>query len=180
MKFRTPTTKSNNDSHKCIAPEELEVGVMYSFSFNPEEQFPLHGAVVRFKEFKEKISQLLLKAIPSQIGTYDCYIEVSKKGRLHLHGTIIVHDKFRFFLHSIIILQNNGCYEIDTISDTDKWNEYCWKNWNMFIDNIPSLNPNIHNKGTKTSFDKDDILNEKIKKGNNITKYLIVPPESMD
>jgi len=115
-----------HDKYKCPAPEEIQTDIEYTFSINPKDDFQYfdsENSLQRYQNFHKKAITYLLNYIAP---TCDYYlkIELSRMGRLHMHGTIKIKDVFGFYCDSIIKLQKYGTYEIDTISEKKEWGEY--------------------------------------------------------
>ena len=55
------------------------------------------------------------------------YPEISKAGRYHMHGTILLNDSFEFYSHVIPLLKAVCNMDIDTIQDPEYWYQYCTK-----------------------------------------------------
>lgn len=138
----------NGNKYKMINLEEIEIGKTYSFSYNDQEQ-PLFE-----KFYKMKLNNLRdwsnsqKERLTLKYADVDMYLELSPKGRFHWHGKILIRDPVKFIIHDLAKLRHYGTYEIDTITDTDKWDNYITKqqkymekyaNNNNMIYNITSL-----------------------------------------
>lgn len=114
----------NNRRHKIPAPEEMKVGIPYTFSYNPKTQ-PLNP---QFKldliTFHNGIDQVFKNLKYSKV---KMNLELSAGSRWHYHGTIIIHDIMKFFIYDMHYLKEDSALEIDTIEDADKWSTYCNK-----------------------------------------------------
>lgn len=60
---------------------------------------------------------------------YDIYTEISRKGRIHCHGVIRITDYIKYYVQYARKLDrlDSMNVDLDTISDMDKWLEYCRK-----------------------------------------------------
>lgn len=127
-----------NNAQTIIHPECVSIDTKYTFTLNPSDDFQF------FKEDPEtRITKSInhIKYIIRNNPNYhmDLFLEVSCKGRLHWHGTLLFkhnnHIK-NFYLQFIPQILNNHSIEIDTIADPDKWLEYCTKSKHLFNHNI--------------------------------------------
>lgn len=114
--------------YSCIPPEEFKQGVLYSFSFNPEEQ-PIFDKFYKVKlNTLQSWSHAMLKIFNDlRYSKLQVFLEVSRRGRFHYHGVIQVMKPLEFVIHDAKMLAHYGCYEIDTIADMQKWLTYCMK-----------------------------------------------------
>lgn len=66
---------------------------------------------------------------------YEFQLEISKKGRIHMHGTVTIKDYERYYL--IYARKIDKCEyinaEIDTIDDLTVWQAYCSKDSLLMI-----------------------------------------------
>jgi len=117
--------KQNSTSRWSLpAMEHAKVNQLYAFSYNPECQ-PTSWASDRVpKWFTEHI-----KLFGSLKGsTVELSIELSKLGRLHFHGTILLTSLWKFYYYDVPKLMKDGAFEIDTIKQHDEWMAYVDKN----------------------------------------------------
>jgi len=120
-----------DDPHKAPAPEDIQLGVWYSFSYNPSSQPPL-SAINRISPFDPSLSEWFAQEITSLFKRLKnieivANLEISRKGRFHLHGRILFLNIINAYAVDLRRLQQHGTYEIDTIKDPVEWNLYCRK-----------------------------------------------------
>jgi len=128
-----------SDPHVCMDPEKVEKNVVYSFTINPNDANQYFEKTDRLGRFRDNLyGKLLLNLAP--YAKYDIYIEISKKGRLHGHGTIEIIDILNFYLKSIPYLMDFCSYEMDTIASPEVWLKYCTKQSHLFA---KSANPKV-------------------------------------
>lgn len=53
---------------------------------------------------------------------------------MHLHGRIKIKEIIKFYLSDYQQLKFHGAFEIDTIEDSDKWEDYCIKQEHLMSD----------------------------------------------
>lgn len=113
-------------AYKCLSPEDVDVTQWYTFSVNPCDDFQYfdsENSIQRYTNFHKKAITYLLQSV-APAADYELFIEVSKGTRLHMHGIIKIKDVFVFYVDSLVRLRRYGTYEIDTIQDKSKWEEY--------------------------------------------------------
>lgn len=99
----------------------------YAFTLNPTDQYQHFRAQDRVKDFINDVKRLLQLSYNIK---YVLYIELSPKGRLHLHGTIEFKDEttiYNWYLKHLRYLMHQGTVCIKPITDYDKWIIYCDK-----------------------------------------------------
>lgn len=121
--------------YSCIKPEDMEKGTLYTFSYNPEEQ-PLFEKFYKSRlnnlsDWSQKQIELFNSLKYCEI---ECVIEISQKARFHYHGYIMITDIVKFFIHDLAKLRHYGTYEIDKITDSDKWKNYIYKQKRFMYD----------------------------------------------
>jgi len=117
-----------NEKYKCLPPEVMYTDTLYAFSFNPEDQPTGAGAGVyklnAIKDFHIEIADKFHKL-------HNCEVEIvpelSRNGRWHYHGTILIKHVIKFFVYDMPKLKLMGTYEIDSIESQTKWDEYVFK-----------------------------------------------------
>lgn len=118
-----------NTDWKCPAPEEIQCGMLYTFNYNPSTQ-PAMNELTGFYDWIEHISKLIT-------GLNNCDIqmvpELSRRGRFHYHGFIIIHNPLKFFIYDVPKLLSDGVGEIDTIGDLCEWSQYVYKQHNLMV-----------------------------------------------
>jgi len=99
---------------------------------------------------------------------YNLYLEISCGNRWHYHGDIKILNPAEFYIFDVPRLRDIGSFEIDTISNQDKWDEYCMKQWDILEKFMDKSNVEI-NLTNNTKLDvfmlKDEIhkiMNQKV------------------
>lgn len=125
-----------NDSHKCLKVEQFSTSDQYAFTINPIKQ--------HFSSFDRH--HKVCSDMKKFFSTHDScsarmYLEISKLGRLHFHGYLIIKDILSFFLYFIPALKDISTFEIDTIQDASVWSTYCNKQllWESYSQYRPLL-----------------------------------------
>jgi len=62
-----------------------------------------------------------------QVSDFELQFELSKSGRLHVHGTIRFSDICEYYMHLFQVLKDVCNIDIDTIDDLKIWKSYCRK-----------------------------------------------------
>lgn len=109
-------------------PKEKNPSNYYSITLNPVDELQSYYSLNRVKDFKDAMLKQLHGM--SKFNDIHLHIEVSGKGRLHLHGVFNFNswtDIMNFYVNDIMRYQNKFSYEIDTIDDIDKWVKYMSK-----------------------------------------------------
>lgn len=124
LEKRSPKAKPQN-----VVPEmeSMLPRKEYAFTMNPTDQYQHFRAQDRIKEFYTDVRRLLQLVYNIK---YVLYIELSPKGRLHLHGTIEFKDEdtiYNFYLKHLRYLMNQATLVIKPITDYDNWKIYCDK-----------------------------------------------------
>lgn len=114
--------------HSCIKPECVDQDMLYTFSFNPQEQPLIENfyrvTLTRFQSWSETMDSKLKRM---RHCTYKLVLEISTGGRLHYHGWISINNIMGFYLMDLKYLADLGTYEIDNINDFQKWDTYVYK-----------------------------------------------------
>lgn len=134
----------DKSAHTMIAPELLVPCTDYAFTLNPCDklQYDESNSLRRFSDFKSQM-RVSLQNLLSPYMRWKFYIEISKAGRLHLHGTVSFNDLesiLMFFMSAVTKLQAQFTYELDTIKDPKIWHDYCTKQEQLFGDRMQELN----------------------------------------
>ena len=122
------------EAHTCeVEPEALEKCDPYAFTLNPKDPFQSFksNSTRRFFDFKHQM-ETTLYSILRPFASYSLIIEISKKGRLHMHGTIVINDRLGFFLSAIPKLMELGTYKLAKLADRKVWSIYCHKQDYLF------------------------------------------------
>jgi len=110
--------------HTLLAPEEIELDAWYTFNLNPAEQDL--GEVVpnrRWSVVRTEIQLLIDLLKGSEI---EGCLELSRMGRIHMHGWIKFTDITEFYMRIPKVL-NRATLEIDTIANPETWEKYTRK-----------------------------------------------------
>lgn len=111
----------NSRPHSAVPPEEVDNTVTYSFSINPSKQYETQKN--RLKLTQNDLCKTLSYLGNKKVFTFELYPELSQTGRLHWHGDIKILDVLTFYTN-LIRIKDHNTFEIDTIDDMTKWNEY--------------------------------------------------------
>lgn len=96
--------------------EDIKEDVSYAFTFNPCDKYQHFKSSTRLSDFNKDLAVIFLY----KCAEYIMYPEISKSGRLHLHGTIRIQDKNEFYIHCIPFLLNKGTVAIVKIENAPK------------------------------------------------------------
>lgn len=115
---------------KMVKFEQLDTNIDYAVTINPpdiREDCPLlvHLPMESLEKGIDLSTNLIRKSFKS--AKLKLYPELSPNGRLHYHGTLRVTDPFKFVFIDCYYFKNLFNLEIDTISDSKVWEEYCTK-----------------------------------------------------
>lgn len=136
------TPKKSSFKRDIVDIEFIVPKEKYTFTYCPVDSRQYFNAGVnRERYFKKHMSELF--STDQYVGIHIwCRPEVSRSGRLHLHGTIEFTDKDcikRFYINIIHDLLEYAKVEIDTIGDMKDWHNYLNKQIDYFdwhIDNV--------------------------------------------
>lgn len=110
---------------QILSPEEVTLGGWYTFNLNPEKQYEFEATpVARWNKTYQDIQATISRFIP--FATIEGFLEISRTGRIHMHGYIEFKDIAGFYLMLPAIMKHNHL-EIDTITDPEHWYDYCTK-----------------------------------------------------
>jgi len=120
-----------------VKPEDMKINTPYAITINPNDNFQYIGltTVQRLKTFRNT-QEIFLERLFSPNSIYKFNIEVSAKGRLHLHGVIKVKDIQSFYVFAIPQLLTKSMVEIDTLNDRTIWDRYCTKQNDLHLGSI--------------------------------------------
>lgn len=131
MPLRTKPTKYFNNNK------------VYTFTINPDNEYQFY----KESQLQSRLGKCIFNTLYYlRQCCKDCAIfkltiesslpvESSKAGngpRIHFHGTIKFTDSLTFLLNRYHVLMQNFKFEIDTIEDEDKWENYCSKDESLF------------------------------------------------
>lgn len=123
---------------KIVSPEEIKLNEFYTLTLNPNDRHQYFDATNRIDKLTSYMQAKILDCPNMDV---DVHMEISRKGRLHFHGTIMfckTEHILYFYLHKINEWLESFQIEIDTISDRLKWDTYCTKSSNLIKVNINS------------------------------------------
>lgn len=134
------TDLRDNAKGSIIAMEEVSLGTTYSLTIAPCDDYQYWNANDRMDKFRSWL-RLRLRKLSADI---EAHLELSPRGRLHMHGTIRFTSRrgvYNFYLNDIYSLLKTSQVEIDTIKDPKIWYDYCNKQKKCFpITNVVDLN----------------------------------------
>jgi len=110
--------------HSCVRHEDILEDTPYAFSYNPEPMKLKENGEYLFKREYNRMNKLLYLLKGSLV---EVYPETSPSGKIHFHGTITILNFPTFCLIDLYTLQACGTYEIDLMTDKEKWTTYCIK-----------------------------------------------------
>lgn len=114
---------NQKSAHTGIPLEDIVIGRQYSISFNPESQPQTNQQkdifiwLGKWYDIFHKVKDYLEVSLN---------IECSPTGRYHFHGYIVIKD-IHIYIMVIRMMKLVTTYEIDTITDIEKWKSYCYK-----------------------------------------------------
>lgn len=109
-----------------MAPEDIEPLREYTFTLNPDDDHQYWAYPDRIDMVKEWGIHVIDK-LSAQISLY---IEISRLGRLHFHGTIKWNGSkqvLAFYCNELHDVLKHGQIEIGNIDSLSEWSEYCQK-----------------------------------------------------
>lgn len=121
---------SNSVAYKkqsIVSPERIELNRIFTFSVNPDDNFQYFEKNVAQERLKkaEQHMESIIKAFIN-VDTV-LYIDVSRTGRIHWHGTIMfktLNQVRDFYLDHLNQLLQHHTVEIDTISNPETNEDY--------------------------------------------------------
>lgn len=128
----------NNYKIKQIPLENIKIGEFMSFSLNLSDTYDsLDQTIKAYKYFLKKYIKPYLQ--------FELYFEFSALGRLHMHGIVVFPSAQAIILwfNNITIIKSLSSYEMDTITDMQKWMTYCLKQ-QLIIETDNSLHRLTH------------------------------------
>lgn len=122
-----PTDEAKTDA--SVSHAMMVNNVYYSITLCGSDcmQFWNHSGPNRIKNCISAYENSIQTYIYPYVSDYLFVPEISKKGRVHLHGYLKFSDVFLFHLNSIHNLNSIMIVDIDTIDDMIKWKEYIYK-----------------------------------------------------
>lgn len=132
----------NAPKNSIISPEEIVLRQQYSFNINPSEQhFNIKSPQLRWAKMFQDI-EILINTMFAEIHGN---LEVSRTGRIHMHGYIRFVSVSNFYIATLPQMLSRATLEIDSIKDFDVWDKYVMKSkyvlngYNTEIDNHRKL-----------------------------------------
>jgi len=110
--------------NELIDMEDIDPKERYAFTFNPNDERQFFNKSNRLGLC---ISELEKVFYVKSVYTLELYPEISKSGRFHVHGYIIIHDPVSWVLNIVHRLCKCGTVCIKKIDDGVKWQEYITK-----------------------------------------------------
>lgn len=122
-----------------LSPETIQLNTNYAITINPCDDYQFFKEETGDSRITKSNNHItyLIRNNPNYI--FDLHLEVSRKGRIHYHGTLsFTHTNHirNFYLEFIPKLLLSHHIEIDTISDPKKWEDYCKKSKILFNYNL--------------------------------------------
>lgn len=136
-----------NNRWKIMSPEDAEENIDYSFTINIDPDL-----IRKYSNLTNQYYQYLNKLKLLKYCTYEIFFEISKLGKLHAHGKIKITNTMKFYFYDVKKLMDSFSFEIDTINDIEKWDEYVLKNFNNTLHFFKEYNlkPNINDIYVRT------------------------------
>lgn len=123
------TSVFKKPKHSLISPEDLETVGWYTFTINPEKQFQYEIPSKRWNNCFQEIQAIISIFIAE--AEIEGFLELSKLGRIHMHGYIRFKKIADFYLKLPQIL-DRVTIEIDYITDIETWQKYITKGKDLF------------------------------------------------
>lgn len=106
--------------------ESPQNGITYAFTISPNP--------IRWKGFPSCRHQYM-EVLPDiykafkNIGQFELYPELNKKGNIHFHGYLKVCDRYKFLKTKCSIIESIGFMYLKQIDDPAKWKKYILKDY---------------------------------------------------
>lgn len=115
--------------YSCLSPEDVNTSSYYAFTLSPSSQpQQTNLGKMRLNCMSHWCKDEIIRSLNRlRYCKYTLFTEISKGGRLHYHGTIMIENIPWFYYHDIPLLKGIGTYEIDTVEDVKIWKQYCLK-----------------------------------------------------
>lgn len=132
------TQKTTSFKESILSPDKVELNIKYTFTVNPNDDFQYWGDQDRIKKATKHMQFICNRYINYDI---ELYMDISRTGRLHWHGTISFKTNTQildFYVEIIHELLTKHQIDMDTIKDPLIWTTYCLKMFNLLrvsIDN---------------------------------------------
>lgn len=110
--------------HSLPPPEEIVPNEWYTFSLNPLNQYPSDNLNKRWSSVYQEIQAIISQFYTSAY--IEGHLEISRTGRIHMHGWIKFEKVADFYLTLPLIL-TKCTLEIDYINDVNVWEAYVTK-----------------------------------------------------
>lgn len=109
--------------------ENWKIDTWYALTLNPSDKYQHFESGSRLATVIKELTEVL--CLYSHL-SFQLWLEVSKKGRLHWHGyckTEEEKDKNLFFIHGLPRLLRRCTMVIRDINDDVEWDKYVHKQW---------------------------------------------------
>lgn len=100
--------------------------IWYSITINPSDDYQLWDDEYRLTAWYSYFVKNLVNLL-NKVSRFELYPEMSDSGRLHLHGSIIFHDVFKYKLEIVRPLQRMSNIDIDDVKFGGDWDMYIRK-----------------------------------------------------
>lgn len=123
--YKGKTEFVKKDRYTIPEYHDIELGKEYAISLNPCDKYQHFRSFKRPNEFMSDTSHIR-ECIPH----CRLYVEISKKGRLHYHGYMMIETEEElneFYTYSIPKMISAGTICIKNIDDEKIWKDYCLK-----------------------------------------------------
>ena len=109
-------------------------GDYVAVTINPSNRKQFPNASIRRRLQKFRSNMLLVLGALQKQHKYKFNIEISKFGRLHLHGYVKLKNilEFNNWVYDIKYNSNDYNLDIDSIDNLSKWDKYCRKDEELF------------------------------------------------
>lgn len=156
--------KGFTSAHTAPQMENVENGEQLAFTISPKRLTMIGHNISPFGEPANWCKQVIFDLIEqTKFCDYeDIHVEVSSKGRLHLHGYITLRNKLFFYTHDLPALAEIGTYCIkklflneDETKDDEgvaKWDSYIGKQFDTWKLYFTKYSWNYPNKLDKMKF----------------------------
>lgn len=124
-----PTEHYKKSFGFIMSIEDIELEKEYTFTVNPNDKYQFWDCPDRVASAQGYMTTYFLKQM-SEFAYLELQMEISPKGRIHYHGTIMFYSFCQvknFYLETIPLLMKNYEIEIGLIEDLSDWMEYCNK-----------------------------------------------------
>jgi len=121
-------TEENRKRNIIPCFEDLKVNEWYAITINPCDKYQHFRDPNRIGKFLNTLEDLLFH---TGVYKYKLWVELSPKGRLHLHGKIKIINKVNFYTNVVNYLTTRATVVIKTLEYEQEWFIYCNKQWEL-------------------------------------------------